>query len=58
LAWALALAAKPHLGGFDRNDVFVAIGSGETFEAIRKLINFLAVKHVPGKSDLARGCIS
>jgi hypothetical protein len=58
LAWALALTAKPRLGDSDRNDVFVLIGAGETFEAIRRLIKVVAVKHIPVKSDLALGCSS
>jgi hypothetical protein len=58
LAWALALAAKPHLDAVDRNNIFAAIGAGETFEAIRKLLKFVAVKRIPVKPDLALGCRS
>jgi hypothetical protein len=58
LAWALALTAKPHLGAVERNDVFVAIGSGETFDAIRRLIKLVAIKRIPVKADLVRECMS
>jgi hypothetical protein len=58
LAWALALAAKPHLGAVELNAIYVAIGAGETFEAIRKLIKSVAVKHIPVKRDLELGCLS
>jgi hypothetical protein len=58
LAWALSLAAKPHLDAVDRNDIFAAIGAGETFEAICKLLKFVAVKHIPVKPDLVFGCRS
>lgn len=33
LAWALAQAANPYLTATERNDVYVAIGGGETFSA-------------------------
>ena len=58
LAWALALTAKPHLGAVERNDVFVAIGSGETFDAIRRIIKLVAVKHIPVNADLVCECMS
>jgi hypothetical protein len=58
LAWALGLTAKPRLGVIDRNDVFVLIGAGEMFEAIRRLIKVVAVEHIQVKSDLALGCRS
>jgi hypothetical protein len=37
LAWAVAEAAKPYLSAVERDAVFVAIGAGETFAAIRRL---------------------
>jgi hypothetical protein len=58
LAWALALAAKPHLGAVDRNEIYVAIGAGETLEAIRKLVKLVAVERIPVKRDLELGCLS
>jgi hypothetical protein len=45
-AWALARAAKPHLDTVDRNDIFAAIGAGETFEAICRLLKFVAVSNI------------
>ncbi len=38
LAWALARAANPYLTATERNDVYVALGGGETFSAIGRLI--------------------
>ena len=35
LAWALADAAKPHLNAAERSDVYMSIGAGETFTAIK-----------------------
>jgi hypothetical protein len=58
LAWALARAAKPHLDTVDRNDIFAAIGAGGTFEAICRLLKFVAVKHIPVKPHLMFGCRS
>ena len=58
LAWALALAAKPHLDALERNDIFVAIGAGETFAAIYTLLKWVAIKRIPVEPDLARQCVS
>jgi hypothetical protein len=58
LAWTLALAAKPHLDAVERNDVFVAIGAGETFTAIHALLKWVAIKRIPVEPDLARRCVS
>jgi hypothetical protein len=58
LAWALAPAATPQLDTVDRIEVSVAIGAGETFEAIRRLLKLVAVKHIPVKPDLVLGCIA
>jgi hypothetical protein len=58
LAWALARAAEPHLDTVDHNDIFSAIGAGETFEAICRLLKFVAVKRIPVKPDLPFGCRS
>ena len=52
LAWALALAAKPYLDAIDRNDVFVAIGAGETLEAICRLLKLVALKQIPVGPDV------
>ena len=58
LAWALALAAKPHLDAVERNYIFVAIGAGETFAAIRTLLKWVAIKRIPVEPDLVRQCVS
>jgi hypothetical protein len=58
LAWALALAAKPHLGIVDRNNIFVAIGAGETFAVVRALVKWVAIKRIPVEPDLVRQCVS
>jgi hypothetical protein len=57
LAWALALAAKPHLDTLQRNYIFVAIGAGETFAAIHTLLKWVAIKRIPMEPDLVRQCI-
>ena len=58
LAWALALAAKPFLHVADRNDLFVAIGAGETFAVVRALVKWVAINRIPVEPDLVRQCIS
>ena len=58
LAWALAEAAKPHLCGGERNAVYVAIGTGERFAAIRQLIRTIAVKQIPLRADLVQRCLT
>ena len=58
LAWALAEAVKPHLSAIERNRVFMAIGAGETFAAIRGLVKSVAVKRIALRPDLAQQCIT
>ena len=58
LAWALADAAKPQLNARERNDVFAAIGAGETFAAIRVLLKSVATKKICVRPDLAQQCVS
>jgi hypothetical protein len=58
LAWALALAAKPFLDVAERNDLFVAIGAGETFAVVRALVKWIAIKRIPVEPDLVRQCVS
>jgi hypothetical protein len=58
LAWALALAAKPLLDAGEHNDIFVAIGAGDTFAAIRSLLKWVAIKRIPVEPDLLRRCVS
>jgi hypothetical protein len=56
LAWALIEAAKPHMSAGERNFVFVTIGAGDTFAAIRSLINLVAAKHIPLRAHVIHLC--
>jgi hypothetical protein len=56
LAWALANSARPYLCTVERNDVYTAIGAGETFTAIRQLFKSVAVKRIPLRADLVQRC--
>jgi hypothetical protein len=58
LAWRLALAVKPHLDTVERNDIFVALGAGDTFSAMRRLLKLVAVKKIRIGPQLVRQCIS
>lgn len=56
LARALMEAAKPHMNAGERNFVFVAVGAGDTFAAIRSLINLVAAKRIPLRPHLTQLC--
>jgi len=56
LAWALAEVTKPHLSAVERYGVFMAIGAGETFAAIRQLFSWVAIKRIPVGLDLVERC--
>jgi hypothetical protein len=56
LAWALIDVAKPHMHAGERNFVFVAVGAGDTFAAIRSLINLIAAKRIPLRPHLMQQC--
>ena len=56
LAWALADAARPYLCAVEHNDVYAAIGAGETFTAIRQLFKSVAVKQIPLRANLVQRC--
>jgi hypothetical protein len=58
LARALAEAAKPYLCAVERDDVYVAIGTGERFAAIRQMIKSVAVKRIPLRADLVQWCVT
>jgi xanthosine utilization system XapX-like protein len=58
LAWALAQAVKPQLNVGERNYIFVAIGAGDLFAAIRALIKWVVLKRIPVPPDLALRCAS
>ncbi|WP_051574146.1 hypothetical protein [Mycobacterium sp. URHB0044] len=56
LAWALIEAAKPHMSVGERNFVFVTVGAGDTFAAIRSLVNLLAAKRIPLRPQVVQLC--
>ena len=56
LAWAVAEAAKPYLSAVECNVVFVALGAGETFAAIRQLFRLVGIKRIPLGPDLLQQC--
>jgi hypothetical protein len=56
LAWALIEAAKPRMNIGERNYVFVTIGAGDTFAAIRSLINLVGGKRIPLHPHLVQLC--
>ncbi|AGB22386.1 hypothetical protein Mycsm_02018 [Mycobacterium sp. JS623] len=58
LAWTLADAVKPYLSGIERNHVFMAIGAGETFAAVRGMVKSVAVKRITLRPDLVQECIT
>ena len=59
LAWALAEAARPHLGPAGRNNGHVAIAvGGEMFSAIHHLITSVADKRITLMPELVQRCRS
>ena len=56
LAWALMEAAKPHMNAGECNYVFVTIGAGDAFTAIRSLINLIGAKRIPLHPHLVQLC--
>jgi hypothetical protein len=54
----LALALKPHLNTVELDYIFVAIGAGDSFTAIRTLLKWVAVKRITVAADLARQRVS
>ena len=56
LAWALAEAVKPHLSAAELDHVFVTIGAGDTFAAIRGLFKLVAIKRIALRPDLVQQC--
>jgi hypothetical protein len=47
LAWALAEIADPCFGVAERNDIYVAIGAGDTFSAIHASVAVIAREGLP-----------
>lgn len=56
LAWSLIDAAKSHLEARERIHVFVSVGSGDSFTAVRILLKLVAVKQIFLEPDLVRLC--
>jgi len=56
LAWALIEVAKPHMNTGERNYAFVTVGAGDTFAAIRSLINLVGAKRIPLHPHLVQLC--
>jgi hypothetical protein len=52
LAWALAQVADPYLDPVERHDIYIAIGVGETFQAITASIAAIARARLALGSDL------
>ena len=46
LAWRLAMVTNAHLSARERNEIYVAVGAGDTYTAIRKSTAIAARKHV------------
>lgn len=58
LAWSLIDVAKPQLTAHERNHVFVSVGAGDTFTAIRILLKLIAVKGIPLQPSLVQRCVT
>lgn len=56
LAWSLIEAAKPQLDVRERHHVFVSVGGGDSFTAIRILLKLIAVKEICLHPHLVQLC--
>ena len=56
LAWALIDAAKPHMNVGERNFAVITTGAGDTFAAIRQLLNLVAARRIPLRPRLVQRC--
>ncbi|MUL65806.1 hypothetical protein BOO86_15125 [Mycobacterium sp. CBMA 234] len=56
LAWSLIDAAEPQLDARERHHVFVSVGAGDSFTAIRILLKLIAVKQIPLQPRLVQIC--
>ena len=52
LAWELAAAVRPYLNSHDAHRIYIAIGIGETFEAIDMLITLSAQDRIALGEDV------
>lgn len=53
LAWELAAAARPHLSRVEADPIYIAIGVGDTFDAIDALITAIALRRIPVDAAVA-----
>jgi hypothetical protein len=56
LAWALTDAAAHRLNSYERTVVFVRVGAGDTFAAIRTLLKLITAKRIPLTPELVQLC--
>jgi hypothetical protein len=56
LAWSLIEAAKPHLDARQCNHVFISVGAGDSFTAIRILLKLIDTKKIPLPARLVQLC--
>ena len=56
LAWALIDAAKPHLNATECEMIFIIVGAGDTFGAIRRLFKLFVTKQIPLRAELVKRC--
>lgn len=56
LAWSLIEAAKRGLDERERNHVFICVGAGDAFTAIRIMVKLIALKRIPLESELVQLC--
>ncbi|WP_164478579.1 hypothetical protein [Mycolicibacterium stellerae] len=56
LAWALIEVVKPRLSLHERDFVFVTIGAGDTFAAIRQLLGLVVAKGIPLRPQFVHLC--
>lgn len=57
LAWSLIEAVAPELNARERNHVFICVGAGDSFTAIRILLKLIEVKHIPVSASLFQLCV-
>jgi hypothetical protein len=56
LAWQLIEAAKPQLDARECNHVFISVGAGDAFTAVRILLKLIAIKQIPLSPRLVQLC--
>ncbi|GAA2397203.1 hypothetical protein [Mycolicibacterium llatzerense] len=56
LAWSLIEAVKPELDARERNHVFISVGAGDAFTAVRILIKLIDTKGICLQTHLVKLC--